>query len=136
MSIDETCSTCFKIFDVNAAGLKCGGKCGRAFHRQCLSISDKEYEKILRGSIKWTCGRPDCVNSSNSDVTKYISEIGKKIDDIKKDQCDFKTVLKYMYVGFERMKNDLNLIQHSDNNKCNVESHLVSCFYCNFTFHL
>ncbi|XP_075223551.1 uncharacterized protein LOC142325548 isoform X2 [Lycorma delicatula] len=120
------CGVCFKSFVVNDAAIKCVSHCGRSFHRQCVGLNEKEYDRIIRGNIKWACERADCVApvvDFVDSVNKRMSEVSKKIDDIKKDQSDFKMILKYMFTGLEKMKCDIDVIQ-TDPNKCSVESHL------------
>lgn len=90
---DNTCPVCVKSVLDTDSGVGCDGACRRWFHRECITMSKAEYQRISADNkIKWYCSRTDCVQPSDQPLnlilkqltllTSKISDIGDKVDSL------------------------------------------------------
>lgn len=90
---DNTCPVCLKSVLESDNGVGCDGACHRWFHRECVSMSKAEYQRICAdNNIKWYCTRTDCILPSDQPLnlilkqltllTSKITEVGDKVDSL------------------------------------------------------
>lgn len=89
----HSCSVCVKTVLNCEEGIQCDALCSRWFHRTCINMTKADYKKFADdSSLKWTCDRVDCVDSSTQPqnlllsqltlLTDKISELTNKVDSL------------------------------------------------------